>query len=107
MPTTLSASGEGSQEGFGQYVDHSNIKPLPETPSKKAVVKTFEEVNSLLAIGKKGDVKQIVRETAWPLDSPIRSKLWPALCFQHAKDAPEPGYYWDMVKQLYGTTGKI
>jgi len=95
-----------SQEGFTEYVDKSTIKSSPDTPSKKAVFKSFEEINSLLVIGRKSDVKKIVRESAWPAENAIRSKLWQALCLQHAKDPPAPSYYWDTVQELYGSTGK-
>ncbi|KAL0274112.1 UNVERIFIED_CONTAM: hypothetical protein PYX00_006616 [Menopon gallinae] len=108
MPTMLSVLEEESEnsEVFPPYVDANSIQPLPESPSKKASLKTFEEVQLLLQNGKKRDVKQIVRENAWPFDGGIRKKLWPVLCYQHApnKNSIEEGYYWEMVKQLFGSS---
>lgn len=105
MPTIMAAS-EGNPGGFSPYVDETGVKPLPETPAKKTTLKSYEEVKSLIDIGRRSDAKQVIRETPWPLDSSIRTKLWLSLCLHHTKDAPETGYYWEMVKQLYGTTGK-
>lgn len=90
------------------HVDTSNIVIQPESPtSKKQVLKTFAEVNALLQTGKKQEVKMILRENAWPLNNRIREHLWPALCYQHAngKNMLE-GFYWDLVNQVFGTTGK-
>ncbi|KAK6632106.1 hypothetical protein RUM44_007136 [Polyplax serrata] len=107
MPTMLSVLEEESdnQENFPPYVDVNSIEPLPESPSKKGFLRTFEEVQTLLQNGKKREVKQIIRDNAWPIEGGIRKKLWPALCLQHAqKNSNEEGYYWEMVKQLFGTT---
>lgn len=95
-------------ENFPPYVDINSIEPLPESPSKKNLLRTFEEVQTLLQNGKKREVKQIIRESAWPIEGGIRKKLWPALCLQHVqKNTNEEGYYWEMVKQLFGSTGEI
>ena len=110
MPTMLSVLEEETEnlENFPPYVDANSIEPLPDSPSKKGSIKTFEEIQLLLQNGKKREVKQIIRENAWPIEGGIRRKLWPALCLQHTqKNTNEEGYYWEMVKQLFGTTGKI
>lgn len=67
---------------------------------KKPALKTFEEIQTLLSQGKKREVKLLIRENAWPINSTIRSQLWPAVCSQHqvGKSMLE-GYYWDMVNQ--------
>jgi hypothetical protein len=64
-------------------------------------------VYGLLQSGKKREVKKIIRNNAWPINSTIRSQLWPVLCQQHAHDKSIlEGFYWDMVNQIFGTTGK-
>lgn len=46
-------------------------------------------------------MKLLLRDNAWPINSTIRSQLWPAICSQHqvGKSMLE-GYYWDMVNQV-------
>lgn len=68
---------------------------------KKPPLKTFEDVQTLLSQGKKREVKLLMRDNAWPINSPIRAQLWPAICSQHqiGKSMLE-GYYWDMVNQV-------
>lgn len=67
---------------------------------KKPALKTFEDIQTLLSQGKKREVKLLIRDNAWPINSTIRSQLWPAVCSQHqvGKSMLE-GYYWDMVNQ--------
>lgn len=59
-------------------------------------------MQALLTTAKKREVKLLIRENAWPINSTIRSQLWPALCSQHqvGKSMLE-GYYWDMVNQVW------
>lgn len=68
---------------------------------KKPPLKNFNEINQLLQQGKKREIKLILRENGWPINSTIRSQLWPALCSQHqfGKSMLE-GFYWDMVNQV-------
>lgn len=68
---------------------------------KKPALKSFSDIQALLSQGKKREVKLCIRENAWPINSTIRSQLWPALCSQHqvGKSMLE-GYYWDMVNQV-------
>ncbi|XP_055304380.1 GTPase-activating protein skywalker isoform X2 [Sitodiplosis mosellana] len=94
-------------EGFSPHVDRSQIQ-LPDpspTSEKKPPLKTFEDVQALLSQGKKREVKLLIRDNAWPINSTIRAQLWPAICSQHqvGKSMLE-GYYWDMVNQVFGTT---
>lgn len=69
---------------------------------KKPALKTFNDVQALLTQAKKREAKLLIRENAWPINSTIRSQLWPALCSQHqvGKSMLE-GYYWDMVNQVW------
>ncbi|OWR47627.1 hypothetical protein KGM_211802 [Danaus plexippus plexippus] len=78
--------------------------PSPLFAGKKAPLKTFEELQPLLQQGRKRDLKLLIRENSWPINSPIRASLWPALCrqHQHGKSMLD-GFYWDMVTQVFGT----
>lgn len=111
-PNTLSVVEEEAtnvtdiDDAFPPHVDTSNIVIHPESPtSKKQILKTFAEVNTLLQAGRKREAKLIIRENAWPLNNGIRTQLWPALCDQHAHGKNMlDGFYWDMVNQVFGTT---
>lgn len=74
--------------------------------AKKQSLKSFSDVQQLLQQGnKKREIKLLIRENAWPLNSPIRAQLWPALCEQHQTSKQMlDGFYWDMVNQVFGTT---
>ncbi|XP_059618195.1 GTPase-activating protein skywalker isoform X2 [Phlebotomus argentipes] len=93
-------------DAFAPHVDTSQITVITDSPAgKKATLKTFNDVQQLLQQGKKREVKTAIRENAWPINSPIRSQLWPALCsqYQNGKSMLD-GFYWDMVNQVFGTT---
>ncbi|XP_061387647.1 GTPase-activating protein skywalker-like, partial [Musca vetustissima] len=75
------------------------------SPGKEPALRSFTEIKQLLDQGKKREVKSILRENSWPINSPIRSQLWPALCAQHnTKPQMVEGFYWEMVHQVFGTT---
>ncbi|XP_023165863.1 GTPase-activating protein skywalker isoform X7 [Drosophila hydei] len=75
------------------------------SPGKEPALRSFTEIQQLLQQNKKRDVKNILRENSWPINSPIRSQLWPALCAQHlTKQNMLDGFYWEMVHQVFGTT---
>ncbi|XP_052757934.1 GTPase-activating protein skywalker isoform X2 [Galleria mellonella] len=78
--------------------------PSPLFAGKKAPLKTYEEVQPLLQQGRKRDLKILIRENSWPINSAVRASLWPALCkqHQHGKSMLD-GFYWDMVTQVFGT----
>lgn len=80
---------------------HSFIHMILFT-EKKPPLKTFEDVQALLSQGKKREVKLLLRDNAWPINSTIRAQLWPTICSQHqvGKSMLE-GYYWDMVNQVW------
>ncbi|XP_073826593.1 GTPase-activating protein skywalker isoform X10 [Musca autumnalis] len=97
-------------EGFAPHVETSEIKVLdfynlPKSTGKEPALRSFTEIKQLLEQGKKREVKSILRENSWPINSPIRSQLWPALCAQHnTKPQMVEGFYWEMVHQVFGTT---
>lgn len=72
-------------------------------PGKEPALRSFTEIQQLIQQGKKREVKTILRENSWPINSPIRSQLWPALCAQHqTKQNMLDGFYWEMVHQVSG-----
>lgn len=75
--------------------------PSPLFAGKKAPLKTFEELQPLIQQARKRELKLLIRENSWPINSPIRASLWPALCrqHQHGKSMLD-GFYWDMVTQV-------
>lgn len=92
-------------EAFPPHVDPSGITILTDSPpGKKAPLKTFEELQPLIQQARKRELKLLIRENSWPINSPIRASLWPALCrqHQHGKSMLD-GFYWDMVTQVFGT----
>ncbi|XP_016939993.1 GTPase-activating protein skywalker isoform X9 [Drosophila suzukii] len=97
-------------EGFAPHVETSEIKTLdfynlPKQTGKEPALRSYTEIQQLLQQGKKRDVKNILRENSWPINSPIRSQLWPMLCGQHqTKQQMLDGFYWEMVHQVFGTT---
>ncbi|KAM7353508.1 GTPase-activating protein skywalker isoform 9-T15 [Cochliomyia hominivorax] len=97
-------------EGFSPHVETSEIKVLdfynlPKSTGKEPSLRSYTEIKQLLDQGKKRDVKNILRENSWPINSPIRSQLWPTLCGQHNTKPPMvEGFYWEMVHQVFGTT---
>lgn len=78
----------------------NNIFFLPIT-GKKPTLRNFSDVQALVNQNKKREVKQSLRDNAWPINSTIRSQLWPVLCSQHqvGKNMLD-GFYWDMVNQV-------
>ncbi|CAB3231463.1 unnamed protein product [Arctia plantaginis] len=92
-------------EAFPPHVDPTGITILTDSPpGKKAPLKTFEEIQPLIQQARKRDLKLLIRENSWPINSPVRASLWPALCrqHQHGKSMLD-GFYWDMVTQVFGT----
>lgn len=110
MPTMLSGIEEESEthEVFPSHVDGASITvSVDSPPPKKTPLKTLSDVQSLLQQNKKREVKLLLRENAWPVNSPIRKQLWPLLCSQHQHGKTMSlgdGFYWDMVTQVFGTT---
>lgn len=69
--------------------------------AKKPPLKTFSDIKGLIQQGKKREAKILIRENAWPVNSPIRAQLWPFLCGQHHNTkGMMDGFYWDMVNQV-------
>jgi hypothetical protein len=69
--------------------------------AKKQPLKNFNDIKQLIQQGKKREVKLLIRENTWPVNSTVRSQLWPELCatHQHGKNMVD-GFYWDMVNQV-------
>lgn len=108
MPTMLSVLEEETDmyEVFPNHVDTTGIQVLVDSsPGKKAPLKTIADVQALLQQERKRDLKLILRENAWTVNSPVRRQLWQLLCGQHHHgNSMLDGFYWDMVTQVFGTT---
>lgn len=105
MPSVLEELDDSSNI-YTPLVDSSGITVVPPSPSSKPL-KTLNDICTLLQQGHKQDVKQILRNNPWPVNSPIRKELWPLLCRQHQNSKSSnfmDGFYWDMVNQVFGTT---
>lgn len=109
MPSVVEedlSTSTSSNNVYTPLVDPSGIVVVPPSPSSKPL-KTIGDIKVLLSQGRKQDVKQIIRTSAWPVNSPIRRELWPLLCMQHhngKSNLMDGGFYWDMVNQVFGTT---
>ncbi|XP_014251748.1 TBC1 domain family member 24 isoform X2 [Cimex lectularius] len=93
-------------EAFPAHVDSSEVRNVPDSPSseKKAPLKTFADIEALLQNGKRREVKLAIRENSWPLNSKVRSQLWPLLAHQHViEKSIDPSFYWDLVNQQFGS----
>lgn len=102
----LPASADSNADKNSCIVEPSLYDSYPESPSnKKQTFKSYAELETLLQAGKKKEVKLIIRENFWPLKDGVRSRLWPALCLQHAPAKNNDSFYWDMIAQMLGTTG--
>lgn len=89
---------------FTPLVNTSAITVTPSSPTSKPV-KTILDVKNLLQQGKKQDLKFLLRNNPWPVNDPIRTQLWPVLCTQHQNEKSKSveGFYWEMVKQVFGS----
>lgn len=91
---------------FSPHVDMSRIPvhTLAHSAHDDTIIK-WEDVETQWNIGRVKEAKQMVRESDWSLGSPAREDLWREMCRHHSreKDFGEM-YYWDTVKQIYGTT---
>ncbi|EFA03897.1 TBC1 domain family member 24-like Protein [Tribolium castaneum] len=105
MPSVLEEVAVEQSNAYTPFVDASGITVVPPSPSSKPL-KSIGDVQSLLQQGRKQDVKHLLRNNAWPVDSPIRGQLWSLLCIQHQNksNSMSDGFYWDMVNQVFGST---
>ncbi|XP_063914626.1 GTPase-activating protein skywalker isoform X2 [Zophobas morio] len=107
MPSVLeeAAVEQEQSNSYTSLVDSTGITVVPPSPSSKPL-KTIGDVTSLLQQGRKQDAKHLLRNNAWPVDSPIRGQLWSLLCMQHQtkSNSMSDGFYWDMVNQVFGST---
>ncbi|XP_069939415.1 GTPase-activating protein skywalker isoform X3 [Cherax quadricarinatus] len=91
---------------FSGHVDMSRIPVhnLAHTADETSMAK-WEDIEALIQAGRMKEAKYIVRETDWSLGSPARENLWREICRHHSSEKDFGDYYyWDTVKQIYGTT---
>lgn len=91
---------------FSAQVDMSRIpaKTLAQTAGEATQPK-WEDIKGHLQAGRMKEAKTIIRETDWSLSSPVREDLWRELCRHHSTEKTFGDfYYWDTIKQMYGTT---
>lgn len=111
MPSVLeeeATSFNNTNTVYTSLVDARGITVVPPSPTSKPL-KTITDVKSLLQQGRKQDLKQLLRNNAWPVNSSIRAQLWPLLCTQHQASksnigSMDDGFYWEMVNQVFGNT---
>ncbi|GJQ69830.1 hypothetical protein Trydic_g22381 [Trypoxylus dichotomus] len=104
MPSVLEEELE-SFTVYSPHVDATGITVDPPSPNSKPL-KSYSDIQTLVQQGRKQDAKHAIRNNFWPVDSPIRAKLWPLLCGQHhiGKSDMMDGFYSDMVTQVFGST---
>nr|XP_045609959.1 GTPase-activating protein skywalker-like isoform X2 [Procambarus clarkii] len=91
---------------FSGHVDMSRIPVhnLAHSADETTMAK-WEDIEALMQAGRMKEAKSIVRETDWSLGSPARENLWREICRYHSSESDFGDfYYWDTVKQIYGTT---
>lgn len=91
---------------FSGHVDMSRI-PLHNLAhsADEGTVASWEDVQGHIQAGKMKEAKHLVRDTDWSLGSPAREDLWREICRYHSSEKDFGDfYYWDTVKQIYGTT---
>lgn len=91
---------------FSGHVDMSRIPvhDLAHSADESTMAK-WKDIEAHLTVGKLKEAKQILRDTDWSMGSPARENLWRELCRHHSREKDFGDYYyWDTVKQIYGTT---
>ncbi|XP_068239755.1 GTPase-activating protein skywalker isoform X4 [Palaemon carinicauda] len=91
---------------FSAQVDMSRIpvQSLAHTTDELSQPK-WEDIKAHLQASRMKEAKTIVRESEWGLSSPVREELWKQIClYQSTEKEFGDFYYWDTVKQMYGTT---
>ncbi|XP_042237104.1 GTPase-activating protein skywalker-like isoform X3 [Homarus americanus] len=91
---------------FSGHVDMSRIPVhnLAHSADETSMAK-WDDIKTQMQTGRMKEAKQMVRETDWSLGSPARENLWREMCRHHSSEKDFGDfYYWDSVKQIYGTT---
>ncbi|XP_069986001.1 GTPase-activating protein skywalker isoform X1 [Penaeus vannamei] len=91
---------------FSDHVDMSRIPAYALVHSAEdGSQPKWDDIKELINAGKMKEAKIMVREADWSLASPVREELWKEMCRHHSTEKDfSDYYYWDTVKQIYGTT---
>lgn len=91
---------------FSGHVDMSRI-PVHDLAhsADEATMAKWKDIEGQMKLGKLKEAKQMIRDTDWSIGSPARENLWRELCRHHSREKDfGDQYYWDAVKQIYGST---
>lgn len=90
-----------NSECGGMYADYV----IPQRSSKSSGLHLYEDAEAFEKHLKDQQLKQakeIIRNNHWPIDHPIRRKLWPLLCQLHGHEKYLPGYYEETLQEVLG-----
>ncbi|XP_045130789.1 GTPase-activating protein skywalker-like isoform X2 [Portunus trituberculatus] len=91
---------------FSGHVDMSRIPvhDLAHSADEASMAK-WKDIEGQMKLGKIKEAKQMIRDSDWSIGSPARENLWRELCRHHSREKDfDDQYYWDTVKQIYGST---
>uniref|UniRef100_A0A0P4W7R3 TLDc domain-containing protein n=1 Tax=Scylla olivacea TaxID=85551 RepID=A0A0P4W7R3_SCYOL len=91
---------------FSGHVDMSRI-PVHDLAhsADEATMAKWKDIEGQMKLGKIKEAKQMIRDSDWSIGSPARENLWRELCRHHSREKDfDDQYYWDTVKQIYGST---
>ncbi|CAL4124990.1 unnamed protein product [Meganyctiphanes norvegica] len=92
---------------FSQLVEMSHIPAagLTAAVDDSTQVAKWEDISGHLQAARLKEAKTVIRDAEWSMSSIQRESLWRNLCIYQSTDKDfSDFYYWDTVKQIYGTT---
>ncbi|XP_076065977.1 GTPase-activating protein skywalker isoform X2 [Oratosquilla oratoria] len=91
---------------FSSLVEMARIPALTHGGSEDVDAgPTWQDLQQFLQANRMKEAKVMVRWSDWGLGADIRVDLWREICRHHSSDKDFSDlYYWDTVKQIFGTT---